>query len=323
MCSRSSSSLVGILAFPPIGSSDPTESIAVEMITTEPTRPDHEWREDGQAACRSPSAASTSSPISRITNPPRIRSPEAKKDTPPPAGAGKGQRRFGRGRRSRRTTGRRACRPRRPHGPRRSAPSSRPPTPVTPPTPPERPIEKVEQSKPDAAGSKPEAAKEPPPPPDAEALAPKPPPRPKVEPKVSEDQEAGGETRPASPVKEAQGRKARAAPEAGTAEEARDRPKSSRQSGRIQPKHDTKQTLDQVAKLLDTMKPAETPVVKTRSGNESKEAQAHQRLLARTRSPPCWITRHPSARPRQAALADAARLPRRADGACRRRCRPR
>jgi colicin import membrane protein len=118
-------------------------------------------------------------------------------------------------------------------------------TPPAPPTPPERPVEKAE------APTPPDKSDDKPPPPDAEAIAPKPPPRPKDEPKKEAK-------KPPKPVKVA-----KAVPPPPPV-----RPQ--------QPKPDkpTPKTLDQVAKLLDKLKPDEHPK-KARSGNEATD-QPHR-----------------------------------------------
>ena len=254
--------LVVEFSHPPIVS-DPTESIAVEMITT--SQLDQIMNGEKTAKLMPKPQRRVDKLADLEDHKPAPPLAEAKKDTPPPPAPEKANDDPGEDTKPPQPVA--ALPPPRPPEPTPVVP----PTPVTPPTPPERPIEKVEQSKP-APPPKPEAAKEPPPPPDAEALAPKPPPRPKIEPKVAKT-EPEAKPVPRPPVKEAQVEK----PEPPRKPEP---PKKS-EIAKVEPpkrpdppKHDTKQTLDQVAKLLDTMKPPK-PVVKTRSGNESKEAQAH------------------------------------------------
>ena len=122
-----------------------------------------------------------------------------------------------------------------------------PPTPPAPPTPPERPVEAAETPTP------PERPEDKPPPPDAEAIAPKPPPRPKVEPKKEAK-------KPPKPVKVAKVQPPPPPPPVRPEPPKPDQPKP--------------RTLDLVARLLDKMKPDETPK-KARAGNEATDQPHH------------------------------------------------
>lgn len=132
------------------------------------------------------------------------------------------------------------------------------PQPVTPPppapTPPERPVEKSEAPPPKADPVKP-------PPEEAEAVEPKPhpQPRPKVESKKPPKKVA--KQQPKKPV-----------PPVHPVQEAKQIPDPPRKPDPPKEPSLKERTLDQVAKLLDTMKPPK-PVVKPKSGNEVKEAK--------------------------------------------------
>ena len=130
-----------------------------------------------------------------------------------------------------------------------------PPEPVQPkvepvPTPPERPIVKAE-----APPQKQDDVK--PPPLEAEAIAPTPPQRPKT---PSKD-ETKTEQVPVPQARPAEKKVVKVVPP----------PPPKRPEQRPDPKKDT---LDDVAKLLDKMKPPK-PVTKPRSGSEVKEARSH------------------------------------------------
>jgi colicin import membrane protein len=136
-------------------------------------------------------------------------------------------------------------------------PAQTPPPPVPAPvvpTPPERPIEKAEAPPKDAPAppqrpAQTEAPK-PPPPEDAEAVAPRPPPRPKVERKEAKEPKPD-----AKPVKVAK-----------IVPPAPPPPPPRRPEQKPEPR---RESLDQVAKLLDQLKPKREE--KLRSGNEAKE----------------------------------------------------
>ena len=132
------------------------------------------------------------------------------------------------------------------------APMPPQPAPEAVPSPPERPVVKAEAPTPPP---KPDEEK-----PDAEAIAPQPPPRPKP---PQKDEQAKEEPKavPVPQARPAEKKVAKVAPPAP--------PK--RPDAKPDPKKDT---LDDVAKLLDKMKPPR-PVTKQRSGSEVKEARSH------------------------------------------------
>ena len=232
----------------PVTVTDPTESVSVEMVTTSQLDQIMQGEKTARAADKPRRRVDKTADLEDHKPAPPLA--EAKKDTPPPPAPEKANDDPGED-----------TKPPQPIAALPPPPLPEP-TPVNPtppaPMPPERPVEKAETKPTPTPPPKPEAVKEPPPPPDAEASAPKPPPRPKVEPKIARNEPAPeAKPVPRPPVKEAK-------------QEPRPEPPKRPDP----PKKDTKQTLDQVAKLLDTMKPPK-PVVKTRSGNEAKEAKAH------------------------------------------------
>lgn len=140
-----------------------------------------------------------------------------------------------------------------------------PPAPV--PTPPEKPVEKTEAptppEKPAETAATPTPPERPddmkPPPEEAEAIEKKPPPKPKVEPKKEAKKEPKKVAKPKKTPKPVEVAEVKPAPEPP--------PKP------VPPKPSLRErTLDQVASLLDRLKPPKIEI-KMRSGNEVKEAK--------------------------------------------------
>jgi colicin import membrane protein len=219
---------------------DAAESVPVEMITTSEMNQIMNGEETAKQLPKPQRRVDKLAEVEEHKPTPPLA--EAKKDTPPPPSPEKMNDDPGQDEK--------------PPEKVAALPPPPPPEPVVPtppiPTPPERPVEKAEAPKP---APRPEPVKPAPPPLEAEAVEPTPPPRPKVE------KDAKQEPKPV-PVPH---------PRPVETKEAKVVPPPPPRKPEPAKKTDPKM-LDQVAKLLEDMKPPK-PVTKQKAGNEAKDAK--------------------------------------------------